>query len=185
MDSSLPLLPPIFEDKGFENRLPRRCSGLKKKSSCQCRRYWRLTFGKIPWTRKWQCTPIFLPGKLHGEKSLVGYSPAVTKSWTRLSTHSKKEEKGKTKQNLQYMVVWSKQGVGFLSRKLGSEPYSACIFLGSTGKVSQHFWFLTCWSRKASWLMKLLRSLFALKCLDSYTVGKIHFNWNKDPFEEP
>ena len=31
--------------------------------------------GKISWTRKWQPTPVFLPGKLHGWRSLVGYSP--------------------------------------------------------------------------------------------------------------
>ena len=31
--------------------------------------------GKIPWRRKWQPTPIFLPGKSHGRRSLVGYSP--------------------------------------------------------------------------------------------------------------
>ena len=31
--------------------------------------------GKIPWRRKLQPTPIFLPGKSHGQKSLVGYSP--------------------------------------------------------------------------------------------------------------
>ena len=30
--------------------------------------------GKIPWRRKLQPTPVFLPGKLHGQKSLVGYS---------------------------------------------------------------------------------------------------------------
>ena len=30
---------------------------------------------KITWRRKWQPTPVFLPGKLHGRKSLVGYSP--------------------------------------------------------------------------------------------------------------
>ena len=30
--------------------------------------------GRSPWTRKWQLTPIFLPGKLHGQRSLVGYS---------------------------------------------------------------------------------------------------------------
>ena len=29
---------------------------------------------KIPQRRKWQPTPVFLPGKLHGQKSLVGYS---------------------------------------------------------------------------------------------------------------
>ena len=30
---------------------------------------------KIPWRRKWQPTPVFLPGKSQGQKSLVGYSP--------------------------------------------------------------------------------------------------------------
>ena len=31
--------------------------------------------GKIPWRSKWQPTPIFLPGKSNGQKSLAGYSP--------------------------------------------------------------------------------------------------------------
>ena len=30
---------------------------------------------KIPWKRKWKPTPVFLSGKSHGQKSLVGYSP--------------------------------------------------------------------------------------------------------------
>ena len=30
---------------------------------------------KIPWRRKWQLTLVFLPGKSHGQRSLVGYSP--------------------------------------------------------------------------------------------------------------
>ena len=30
---------------------------------------------KIPWRRKWQPTPVFLPGESHGQGSLVGYSP--------------------------------------------------------------------------------------------------------------
>ena len=31
--------------------------------------------GKVPWRRKWQPTPVLLPGKFHGQKSLVEYSP--------------------------------------------------------------------------------------------------------------
>ena len=31
--------------------------------------------GKIPWRRKWQPTPVFLPGESHGQRSLEGYSP--------------------------------------------------------------------------------------------------------------
>ena len=29
---------------------------------------------KIPWRRKWQPTPLFLPRKSHGQRSLTGYS---------------------------------------------------------------------------------------------------------------
>ena len=32
--------------------------------------------------RKWQLTPVFLPGESHGQDSLAGYSPRVTKSQT-------------------------------------------------------------------------------------------------------
>ena len=46
----------------------------KKKSTCQCR---RLRFdpwiGKMPGRRKQQPIPIFLTGKSHGQRSLVGY----------------------------------------------------------------------------------------------------------------
>ena len=28
-----------------------------------------------PWRRKWQPTPVFLPGEVHGQRSLVGCSP--------------------------------------------------------------------------------------------------------------
>ena len=40
---------------------------------------------KIPWRRKWQPIPAFLPGKSHGQRNLVGYNPSGSKSWTRLS----------------------------------------------------------------------------------------------------
>ena len=40
---------------------------------------------EIPWRRKWQPTPVFLSGKSHGQRSLVGYSPWGHKSQTRPS----------------------------------------------------------------------------------------------------
>ena len=30
---------------------------------------------KILWSRKWQPTPVFLPGETYGQRSLTGYSP--------------------------------------------------------------------------------------------------------------
>ena len=32
-------------------------------------------FTFMHWRRKWQSTPVFLPGKFHGQRSLVSYSP--------------------------------------------------------------------------------------------------------------
>ena len=40
---------------------------------------------KIPWRRKWQPTPVFLPGKSHGQRSLTGYSPRGCKCQIRLN----------------------------------------------------------------------------------------------------
>ena len=64
--------------------LPRWLSG--KESVCQCRRCrrcgldpWVRTF---PWRRKWQPTPVFLSGKSHGQRNLVGYRHGVAKSQT-------------------------------------------------------------------------------------------------------
>ena len=31
--------------------------------------------GRFPWRRKWQSTPVFLPGESHGQRSLEGFSP--------------------------------------------------------------------------------------------------------------
>ena len=53
--------------------LPWRLSG--KESASQCRRLGFFPWvGKVPWRRKWQPTPVFSPGKSHGQRSLVGYS---------------------------------------------------------------------------------------------------------------
>ena len=58
-----------------------------KESVCQCRsckrREFNLWVWKILWRRKWQPTPVFLPGESHGQRSLW-----VTKSQTQLSMHA-------------------------------------------------------------------------------------------------
>ena len=65
-----------------------------KESTCQCSRHERCRFspwvGKVHWSRKWQPTLVFLPGKFHGQKSLEGYSPwscKVSDMTERLGTH--------------------------------------------------------------------------------------------------
>ena len=32
-------------------------------------------WGRFPWMKKWQPTPVFWPEKFHGQRSLAGYSP--------------------------------------------------------------------------------------------------------------
>ena len=50
-----------------------------KEPACQCKKHKSLGFNPwdrmIPWRRAWQLTPVFLPGKSHEQRSLVGYSP--------------------------------------------------------------------------------------------------------------
>ena len=62
-------------DKSIKDSgLPWWLSG--EESACQCKRGWFSPWvWKIPCRRKWQPTPVFWPGKFHGQKSLVGYSP--------------------------------------------------------------------------------------------------------------
>ena len=47
-----------------------------KEPTCQCRRRKRCRFdpwvGKMPWSREWQPTPVFLAGKFYGQRSLTG-----------------------------------------------------------------------------------------------------------------
>ena len=59
----------------YVHRLPWWLSG--KESTCQCRRWGFDPWAeKIPWRRKWQPTPVFLPRQeSHGLRNLVGYSP--------------------------------------------------------------------------------------------------------------
>ena len=70
---NLPNLGVICTNRGF----PGGASG--KEPTCQWRRPKRCRFDpwvrKIPWSRKWQPTPVFLPGKFHGQRSLTGYNP--------------------------------------------------------------------------------------------------------------
>ena len=60
--------------------LPRWLSS-KESTYRRCRRWWFDPWAaKLPWKRKWQLTPVFLPGKRHGQRSLSmsGYSDGVT-----------------------------------------------------------------------------------------------------------
>ena len=71
-----------YQQKGGINRAGQLRAGATQQDSLNlesvCLQCGRPGFdpwvGKIPWRRKWQSTPGLLPGKSHGQRSLVGYS---------------------------------------------------------------------------------------------------------------
>ena len=102
----------IYTQRGF----PGGASG--KESANQCRRSNGLELDlwvrKVPWSRKWQPTLVFLPQKFHGQKSLVGYHPWVLKEsdTTEHRTHIHMEYYSAMKKNklchfLQHRWTWS------------------------------------------------------------------------------
>ena len=70
--------------------------------ACQCRRRKTCGFhpwvGKIPWRRKWLPIPVFLPGKFHRQRSLVGYRPRGHKESDRT-------------EHIYFLRLWSKGSV--------------------------------------------------------------------------
>ena len=93
-------------------------------SACQCRRHRRHRFdpwvGKILWRRKWQPTPVFLPGKFHGQRHLAGcsswgYSKSDTVEHTQ---HSSKDIHILTPGTWEYVRLQVHGDYGFLSADL-------------------------------------------------------------------
>ena len=77
--TSTSLVCPLRISRGFS-------SGAGKESICQCRRWGSNPWvRKIPWRRKWQPTLVFLPGKFHVQRRLMGYksmeSQRVRHNW--------------------------------------------------------------------------------------------------------
>ena len=60
----------------------------------------------IPLKRAWQPTPVFLPRKSHGQRSLAGYGHGVKKSQTQLKQLSMNACKGCNCVSIKYMNVF-------------------------------------------------------------------------------
>ena len=92
---------------GEWSRFPQWLSG--KGSACRCRRHgFDPRVGKSPWRRKWQPPPMFLPGELHGQRSLVRCRP-WGQSQTQRSTEHKHTHKQGRGQSIKSLCV------GFIS----------------------------------------------------------------------
>ena len=71
--------------------------------------------GKIPWRRQWHPTPVLLPGKSHGRRSLAGYSPWGHKELD--TTEQLHLVKKRDKEGLR-----RRKGSGTRSRNVGERP---------------------------------------------------------------
>ena len=105
----------LFRIAPSSRGLPRWHSG--KESICQCQKCRRLWFDpcirKIPWRRKWSLAPAFLPGKSHGQKNLVGYSPWSCRR-VRYNLATKQQQQ---QQSMQGRLVWTWNSIQFLFQK--------------------------------------------------------------------
>ena len=90
--------------------------------------------GRFPWRRKWCPTPVFLPGKSHGQRSLVAYSPWSCRvghdSGTNTYTHRSRKEK----QNIQHQGQWNRS----LTREQGAFSWSKSDFRVCKHRTTPH-----------------------------------------------
>ena len=87
---------------------------------------------KIPWRGKWQSTPAFSPGKFHGQRSLVGYSPwghRVRHNWVTGHTHIHFQEEQICRYKIFPKIKW-------YNHKCTKENISPKSFSTQNGKLN-------------------------------------------------
>ena len=75
-----------------------------------------------PWRRKWQPTPVFLPGEFHGQRSLVGYCP-----WGR--------KESDTTELLYLLTYWPRTADTCMKGRISVSPYSLSSHIQKSAKL--------------------------------------------------
>ena len=103
----------------------------KKKICLQCKRHRSRGFDswvrKIPWSWAWQSTPIFLPGKSHGQRSLAGYGSRSCKA----SDTTEAAERTCT-----HLVHWTCVVLLVMARSLPHEVEQFCSPISNAQRLS-------------------------------------------------
>ena len=112
----------------------------RKEPVGQCRKLKRRRFNpwvrKFPWRRQWQPTPVFLPGKSHGQGSLVGYSP-----W---GLHRVRDDSAAGHNNTaQKLFLWYNKR-GWIHVAICLWKPSECTILRVNPEVNCGFWVAQC-----------------------------------------
>ena len=93
--------------------------------------------GRFSWRRKWQSTPVFMPGKSHGLRSLGGYSPwnhKASDTTERLQLSSASLSCGSIKLN-QIPIRWRDHSVQTPEvMGVGGSSYSPTLSLRAIGR---------------------------------------------------
>ena len=146
---------------GKECQWQRICLSMQETQEMQV----RSLVGKVPWSWKWQPTPVFLPGKIHGQRSLVAVVHGVTESRTRLSTHT---------HTWMYLLVnfqiqkWDQRGDNHHNSAKGLFAHSCPSFLVQLDLLS--LWRFYFRDAKSEWLANistLLESISGIEYLRS------------------
>ena len=99
-------------------------------------------FTFMQWRRKWQPTPVFLPGESQGQGSLVGCVYGVTQSWTRMKwLSSSSNDYPVLYPPLMYLRSWSVMFLKGKQRCQGHKPESSPDHFGQICSMyfTRHF----------------------------------------------
>ena len=81
--------------------------------------------GKIPWRRKWQPTPVFLPGESRGQRRLMGYSPwgHEESDMTEMTQHTREKGMATHSSILAWRIPWTEETDGLQSMRSQTVKY--------------------------------------------------------------
>ena len=138
--------------------------------------------GKIPWRKKWQPTPVLLPGKSHGWRSLVGYSPWGRKksdTTERLHFHTLEKEMATHSSTLVWKIAWMEEPGGLQSMgslRVGHDwatSLSLFHFLALEKEMATHSSILAC---KIAWMEEPggLQSMVSQRVWQDWATSVIH-----------
>ena len=78
--------------------------------------------GWIPWRRKWQPTPVFLPGKFYGQRSLAGCS-----SWGHKGSHMTDHTHTHTHTHTHWVIYFWKYDFSIPHSNCSSSIWPSCL----------------------------------------------------------
>ena len=131
--------------------------------------------GNTPWRREWQPTPVFLPGKSHGQRSLVGCSPRGHKELdtTEQLTISLSYNRSQFQIHHRKMWIYS-HGVGWRNNYYMDTSEITIGFLPKTGQSDQ--------TSPGSWWE--MRNLIRYGKWENVKGGRFWLNWLSWPPDE-